>query len=95
MLNNSLSLSLFVFPTVQWLASSFSAHIYHSHYQTYRDLDLAQYLNMMTLHMVLFVEQFSLVEEKELTVLNDLIGALKQFKGNFLTITGKYLTFNI
>jgi len=56
------------------------SHIYHSHYQTYRDLELAQYLNMMTLHMVLFVEQFNLVEEKELTVLNDLIGALKEFK---------------
>ena len=31
--------------------------------------------------MVLFVEQFGLIEEKELLVLNDLIGALKQFKG--------------
>ena len=58
-----------------------SAHIYHSHYQTYRDLELAQYLNMMTLHMVLFVEQFGLIEEKELTVLADLIQALKRFKG--------------
>lgn len=38
---------------------------------------------MMTLHMVLFVEQFGLIEEKELLVLNDLIGALKQFKGFF------------
>ena len=36
---------------------------------------------MMTLHMVLFVEQFNLIEEKELHVLNDLIAALKQFKG--------------
>jgi len=35
---------------------------------------------MMTLHMVLFVEQFNLIEEKELHVLNDLIAALKQFK---------------
>lgn len=31
--------------------------------------------------MVLFVEQFNLIEEKELHVLNDLIAALKQFKG--------------
>lgn len=36
---------------------------------------------MMTLHMVLFVEQFGLIEEKELTVLADLIQALKRFKG--------------
>ena len=41
---------------------------------------------MMTLHMVLFVEQFNLVEEKELTVLNDLIGALKEFKGKFIQV---------
>ena len=41
---------------------------------------------MMTLHMVLFVEQFNLVEEKELTVLNDLIGALKEFKGKLIQV---------
>lgn len=35
---------------------------------------------MMTLHMVLFVEKFNLIEEKELLILSDLISELKRFK---------------
>ena len=61
----------------------FSAHIYHCHYQTFLDLNLVQYLNMMTLHMVLFVEKFKLIDEKELSILSDLIKELKRYKGNF------------
>ena len=34
----------------------------------------------MTLHMVLFVEKFNLIEEKELLILSDLISELKRFK---------------
>ena len=57
----------------------FLAHIYHSHYQVYYDVGLASHLNMMTLHMVLFVEKFNLMDEKELTPLDDLIIPLKKF----------------
>ena len=37
---------------------------------------------MMTLHMVLFVEKFNLIEEKELLILSDLISELKRFKSS-------------
>jgi hypothetical protein len=58
---------------------SILAHIYHSHYQVYSDVGLAAHLNMMTLHMVLFVEKFNLMDEKELIPLEDLIIPLKKF----------------
>ena len=61
---------------------SISAHIYHSHYEAFNDLGLVRYLNMMTLHMVLFVEKFNLIEEKELLILSDLISELKRFKSS-------------
>ena len=37
---------------------------------------------MMTLHMVLFVEKFNLIEEKELLILSDLISELKRYKSS-------------
>jgi len=58
------------------------SHIYHSHYEAFNDLGLVRYLNMMTLHMVLFVEKFNLIEEKELLILSDLISELKRFKSS-------------
>ena len=71
-----------LFPMYHALIISISAHIYHSHYEAFNDLGLVRYLNMMTLHMVLFVEKFNLIEEKELLILSDLISELKRFKSS-------------
>lgn len=54
------------------------AHIYHHHFHDIRALDLHDGLNSLFLHFVYFVQEFSLVEAKEMQCLEDLIQKLIQ-----------------
>jgi len=53
------------------------AHVYHAHFREIVLLQLHAHLNALFAHFVGFSYTFSLVEEKELEVLGDLIVALK------------------
>lgn len=54
------------------------AHIYHHHFYDIRALDLHDGLNSLFLHFVYFVQEFSLVEAKEMQCVEDLIQKLMQ-----------------
>ncbi|KAG9391442.1 Mob1/phocein [Carpediemonas membranifera] len=49
------------------------AHIYHSHFEQIVDLGEEAHLNTITKHFIYFVQEFDLVNEKELVPLQDLI----------------------
>ncbi|XP_076368608.1 MOB kinase activator 2-like isoform X2 [Tachypleus tridentatus] len=53
------------------------AHIYHAHFKEIVLLNFHAHLNSLFSHFILFNQQFSLVEEKETEVLNDLAAAMK------------------
>ena len=53
------------------------AHIYHSHFQQILALGLEYHLNTCFKHFIYFIDEFKLVEEKELSPLSELI---QQFK---------------
>lgn len=53
------------------------AHIYHSHFQVILALGLEYHLNTCFKHFIFFIDEFELVEEKELAPLSELI---QQFK---------------
>lgn len=53
------------------------AHIYQSHFNEIVILDLHKHLNCIYVHLILFNQQFNLIEPKELEALNDLSVALK------------------
>lgn len=53
------------------------AHVYHAHFREIVLLQLHAHLNALFAHFVGFSYTFSLIEEKELEVLGDLIMALK------------------
>ena len=54
------------------------AHIYHHHFHDIRALDLHDGLNSLFLHFVYFVQEFSLIEAKEMQCLEELIQKLIQ-----------------
>jgi MOB kinase activator 1 len=54
------------------------AHIYHHHFHDIRALDLHDGLNSLFLHFVYFVQEFSLVEAKEMQCVDELIQKLIQ-----------------
>ena len=54
------------------------AHIYHHHFHDIRALDLHDGLNSLFLHFVYFVQEFSLVDAKEMQCVDDLIQKLMQ-----------------
>lgn len=58
------------------------AHLYHSHFKEIVLLELHPHLNCIFAHLVLFNEQFKLIEDKELEVLHDLAVALKLYPPN-------------
>ncbi|KAH6598783.1 hypothetical protein BASA61_002794 [Batrachochytrium salamandrivorans] len=49
------------------------AHIYHSHFQKFVDLRADAHLNTSFKHFIYFVNEFSLIDKKELAPLEDLI----------------------
>ncbi|XP_003385641.1 PREDICTED: MOB kinase activator 2-like [Amphimedon queenslandica] len=53
------------------------AHIYFHHYHQFKRLQLHDGLNTLFLHFVYFVTEFSLIDPKELSLLDDLIEKLK------------------
>lgn len=53
------------------------AHIYHSHFQHIMSLGLEYHLNTCFKHFIYFIDEFKLVDEKELAPLAELI---QQFK---------------
>ncbi|KAI3479639.1 hypothetical protein L1887_58300 [Cichorium endivia] len=60
------------------------AHIYQSHFNEIVILDLHKHLNCIYVHLILFNQQFNLIEPKELEALNDLSVALKLVPDNQL-----------
>lgn len=54
------------------------AHIYHHHFHDIRALDLHDGLNSLFLHFVYFVQEFSLIDAKEMQCVDELIQKLIQ-----------------
>lgn len=54
------------------------AHIYHHHFHDIRALDLHDGLNSLFLHFVYFVQEFSLIDAKEMQCVGELIQKLMQ-----------------
>eukprot|EP00300_Choanocystis_sp_HF-7_P010680 c17085_g1_i1.p2 GENE.c17085_g1_i1~~c17085_g1_i1.p2 ORF type:complete len:135 (+),score=31.05 c17085_g1_i1:462-866(+) len=52
-------------------------HVYHSHLADVQSLDLEPHLNTLFLHFVFFIEEFKLVNKKELEPLAEVIARLK------------------
>ena len=52
------------------------AHVYHQHRDDVRRLDEEAHLNTSFKHFIFFIEEFSLIDKKELTPLQDLIDIL-------------------
>lgn len=81
----SLSLSGYEFPfdfvsIVRRLFRQFFsilAHIYFHHYLEFKRLQLHDGLNTLFLHFIYFVSEFSLIDPKELSILEDLVERLK------------------
>ncbi|XP_076374204.1 MOB kinase activator 2-like isoform X2 [Tachypleus tridentatus] len=69
------------------------AHIYHAHFKEVLLLNLHAHLNSLFSHFMLFNQQFSLIEEKETEVLQDLALALKLYcaedQGTGMSLTSK------
>ena len=61
------------------------AHIYHHHFHDIRALDLHDGLNSLFLHFVYFVQEFSLVDAKEMQCVEDLIQKLVQLDQDMAT----------
>ncbi len=52
------------------------AHIYYHHFKSMLRLSLHEGLNTLFLHLVYFVQEFSLMEQRELQCLDELISKL-------------------
>lgn len=52
------------------------AHIYHQHRDDVQRLDEEAHLNTSFKHFIYFIEEFGLIDKKELTPLQDLIDVL-------------------
>ncbi|CAG0898019.1 unnamed protein product [Cyprideis torosa] len=59
------------------LLYSVLAHLYHEHFKEILLLGLHQHLNSVFIHLILFNQEFKLVEDKEIEVLDDLVEALQ------------------
>ena len=55
------------------------AHIYHSHFQKITSLGAEAHLNTCFKHFIYFVDEFKLIEAKELEPLKDLIDTLSKW----------------
>ncbi|CAH1785938.1 unnamed protein product [Owenia fusiformis] len=53
------------------------AHVYHAHYKELVLLSLHGHLNSVFLHFMIFNRKFSLIDQKETEILDDLVKALK------------------
>lgn len=53
------------------------AHIYFHHFQDFRRLQLHDGLNTLLLHFNCFVKEFTLMEQKDLAILDDLVEQLR------------------
>ena len=58
------------------------AHIYHAHFSHVMQLEAEAHLNTSFKHFVYFIDEFTLVEPKELAPLRDLIEEFKKRKRN-------------
>lgn len=56
------------------------AHIYFHHFLDFKRLQLHDGLNTLFLHFAYFVSEFSLVDPKDLLLLDDLIEKLKSYE---------------
>jgi MOB kinase activator 1 len=56
------------------------AHIYHSHFSHIMALEAEPHLNTSFKHFIYFIDEFNLVEDKELAPLAELIQEFKQRK---------------
>jgi len=56
-------------------------HIYHSHYKTILDGGADAHLNTCFKHFIYFVNEFQLVEKKEMAPLQDLIDKMMERDG--------------
>ena len=56
------------------------AHIYFHHFLDFRRLQLHDGLNTLFLHLVYFVEEFSLIDHKDISLLDDLTDRLKKLE---------------
>jgi MOB kinase activator 1 len=54
------------------------AHIYHSHFQQFVQLDAQAHLNTCFKHFIYFVREFDLVDEKQLEPLKMLIASFEK-----------------
>ena len=54
------------------------AHIYHAHFSHIMNLEAEAHLNTSFKHFVYFIDEFALVEPKELAPLNELIEEFKK-----------------
>jgi len=52
------------------------AHVYHQHRDDVKRLDEEAHLNTSFKHFIFFIEEFNLIDKKELTPLQDLIDVL-------------------
>ena len=52
------------------------AHIYHQHFDDVKRLEEEAHLNTSFKHFIFFIEEFNLIDKKELTPMQDLIDAL-------------------
>ena len=52
------------------------AHMYHSHFRSILALGMESHLNMSFRHMVLFIKEFDLVDDRDLAPMNELISRL-------------------
>ena len=52
------------------------AHIYHEHFDRIEQLKAISHLNTSFKHFILFVQEFNLIDNKQLTPLQDLIQKL-------------------
>jgi MOB kinase activator 1 len=56
------------------------AHIYHHHFMHISALEAEPHLNTSFKHFIYFVDEFKLIEEKELSPLAELIAEFKKRK---------------
>jgi MOB kinase activator 1 len=52
------------------------AHMYHSHFRSILALGMESHLNMSFRHMVLFIKEFDLVDDRDLAPMSELINRL-------------------
>lgn len=67
------------------------AHIYHQHFERIEQLKSIEHLNTSFKHFILFVQEFNLIDSKQLIPLEDFIQKLtpaEKFSGKYKTVPG-------